>query len=444
MNTPAPLFKEILIALVVATVVILVSGCVIVLRLLRRKLAADAQQRLAADGPEFQLHAYHSVIQRLREQEAELKRVRQAETDRAAASENISQAVLSNLSSGVVLFSPSGMVRQANDAAKALLGYASMFGLHARDIFRGAATVRHEIDTANAPVSLGEAVERTVALGEVFRRMEAEYFTPAGERRVLGVTSSPVRTAAGQSLGAACLLTDLTEITELARQVRLRENLATIGEMSAGIAHEFKNSLASISGYAHILAGEDDPASMREFAEKIRTETFNLSRMVGDFLQLGKPLELNREPVDVQALLEDCARECDVTLDCSNLPPDCMLEGDPLALRQAFSNLLRNSADAVPPDVSPHISVKFNLDGSDNMQLVLRDNGSGIPAEILPKIFIPFFTTKSAGTGLGLALVHRIVTEHGGTIAVASNGSGTTFTLSFPARKLASQAAAPR
>ncbi len=444
MNTPASLFKEILIALVVATVVILVSGIVIVLRLLRRKLAADPQQRLAADGPEFQLHAYHAVIQRLREQEAELKRLRQADTDRAAASENISQAVLSNLSSGVMLFSPSGMVRQANDAAKALLGYASMFGLHARDVFRGAATVRYEINTANAPSSLGEAIERTVALGDVFRRMEAEYLTPAGERRVLGVTSSPVRTAAGQSLGAACLLTDLTEITELARQVRLGENLATIGEISAGIAHEFKNSLATISGYAHILVGEDDPATMREFADKIRTETFNLSRMVGDFLQLGKPLELNRGPVDVQALLEDCARECDVTLDCSGLPPECLLEGDPLALRQAFSNLLRNSADAVPAGTSPHVSVRFNVDGNDNIQLVLRDNGSGIPAEILPKIFIPFFTTKSGGTGLGLALVHRIVTEHGGSIAVADNGSGTTFTLSFPARKLASQAAAPR
>jgi signal transduction histidine kinase len=112
------------------------------------------------------------------------------------------------------------------------------------------------------------------------------------------------------------------------------------------------------------------------------------------------------------------------------------ISGDPTALRQAFSNLLRNSAEAARDGVPIRVTVSAEEDAR-GVHLVVHDNGRGIPSETLPRIFVPFFTTKSEGTGLGLALVHRIVTQHGGAITVSSDGQGTTFTLSFPAEKLA-------
>jgi signal transduction histidine kinase len=340
----------------------------------------------------------------------------------------------------VLLFNPAGLVQQANHAAKSILGYASPLGLHARDLFRGVSSVRMAPGEPDSSLeALTGAVEQALRKGSAFRRLEADYQTPAGERRVLGITLSPVRTAGGDTLGAACLVSDLTEITTLARQVRLRENQAALGEMSAGIAHEFKNSLATISGYAQMLTTERNAETSQEFARKIAAETASLTRIVTDFLNFARPQGFQAERLDLRPLLEDCARECGVTLRFTAFPAALELTGDPTALRQAFANLLRNSAEAARDGKPAEVSVSAESAG-DSLRLVLRDNGGGIPQEDLARIFIPFFTTKSQGTGLGLALVHRILTEHGGTISVASDAVGSTFTLSFPAAKAAQSA----
>ncbi len=409
------------------------------MRRLRRKFteedAAEPARRAAAENSGFSLAAYQGVIQRLKEQEKELDRLHKVERERAQVSENVSTAVLSNLPSGVLLFNPAGLVQQANEAAKSILGYASPLGLHARDLFRGVSSVRMAAGEPEASLdALLDAVEQALRQGAAFRRVEAGYQTPAGERRVLGITLSPVRTAAGDTLGAACLVSDLTEITTLARQVRLSENLAALGEMSAGIAHEFKNSLATNSGYAQMLAGERDPETSQQFARKIAAETSSLTRIVTDFLNFARPQDIQAETLELRPLLEDCASECGVALRFTAFPPGLELNGDPTALRQAFANLLRNSAEAARDGQPPEVAVSAESAG-EALHLVLRDNGGGIPQEDLARIFIPFFTTKSQGTGLGLALVHRILTEHGGAISVASDPAGSTFTLSFPATR---------
>jgi signal transduction histidine kinase len=201
--------------------------------------------------------------------------------------------------------------------------------------------------------------------------------------------------------------------------------------MSAGIAHEFKNSLATISGYAQMLTQE----SQSDFAARIADETTNLSRIVSDFLNFARPQGNAREPINVFDLVRDCAQETHVLLATAQSGEDFSVLGDPTALRQAISNLLRNSAEAAPGRAS--IVAKFVATPA-HVQVSLTDNGGGIPKENLSKVFIPFFTTKAQGTGLGLALVHRIVSEHGGSVEVESpislpqGGTGAAFTLTFP------------
>ena len=438
-----PQFMRIALTVAVGTflfVLVLVVGYFLY-RKLRDEVRAGtldgSPTRVSENNAAFSLAAYEGVIRKLKDQEKELERLRKSERDRAYESSSLSEAILSNLSSGVVLFNPAGLVRQANPAARSLLGYASPTGLHARDLFRGIRQVRLPVTgsgdlTASLLAGLTDsqclvtAVDSAIKQGHSFRRLEAEYAAPDGTQRVLGITVSPVKGATGEALGAAVLVSDLTEITHLAAQIRLRESMVALGEMSAGIAHEFKNSLATISGYAQMLrADSSDP-----FAAKIAAETDSLSRVVNDFLNFARPQGFSREPVDLITVLRDCAAESQVSLELATAAP-CVVASDPTALRQAFSNLFRNSAEAMPPGTAPAIRAEL-ADLGKTYRISLRDNGPGIPADVLPRIFVPFFTTKATGTGLGLALVHRIVTEQGGTIQVESGPGGTPFTLTLP------------
>ena len=416
-----------------------------IIRRLRTQLTAPLDQRPAqSSSADFTLAAYQGVIQKYKEQERELARLRDEERQRAAATEKVNTAVLSQLPSGVILFNRLGLVQQVNPAAKGIFGYASPLGLHARDLFKGISALRPG-DTPAEPGSAAilRILNGCIANGQPAQRLEADYLTPKGEARVMGITLSPVRDPQGGTLGVACLTSDLTEISDLARQMRLREDLALLGEMSAGIAHEFKNSLATISGYAQMLRQEGDAATVHSFAAKIADETANLTRVVTDFLNFARPQSAessDSEPTPLGALIKECAQNCAVELDLSNCSPAIVIEGDPTAWRQAFSNLLRNSAEAARPGVPAQVSVIAEHE-QNRLKITVRDNGCGISPAQLEKIFIPFFTTKPQGTGLGLALVHRIITLHGGTIKVSSNDQGTEFVFTAPGGIAASVAA---
>ncbi len=408
----------------------LVLGVMFIRRIRRSMVEEPAPRRSTGDESGFALEAYHGVIQRLKEQEQELVRLRAEASARASATENMSAVVLTNLTSGVLLFNNMGIVQQANQAARTILGYASPLGLHARDIFRTVTALRLENGEHHSTgIALMQAVQIAIGQGTPFRRMEADYRTPSGENRVLGITLSPVKGLTGEGLGAACLVSDLTQITALEREARTRQNMAALGEMSAGIAHEFKNSLATISGYAQMLATSED-ASARDFGQRIRNETENLTRVVSDFLAFARgPQTISRVPVELTPLLEECAGETGVELHISD-GANVVLSGDRTALRQAIANLFRNSVEAKGTDVRVEVSAVVK-DGI--AEIRVKDNGPGIPRDVLEKIFIPFYTTKPNGTGLGLALVHRIVSDHGGKVTVVSGQEGTTFILSLPA-----------
>jgi PAS domain S-box-containing protein len=262
-----PVFLKMALVLFASAFAFLMAA--LMMRRIRKSLGEDATlPDTAATSDQLPLHTYHAVIQQLKQQKHELLALQQAEQRRAKTSENISAAVLSNLTSGVLFFGTNGLVRQANQAAKNILGIASPTGMDTDSIFR-------ESDAC-------DGVKAAVWDGTPLNRMEAEYVTPAGEHRVLEVTASRVPAADGTSLGVACLINDQTEIADIRRQIDLR------GEMSAEMALALRNSLVTVSGYAQQLAQNHDPDLARQLAADIAAEAKHLDRTIGGFLAENK------------------------------------------------------------------------------------------------------------------------------------------------------------
>jgi PAS domain-containing protein len=257
--------------------------------LLRRMRRILTQESFAVDSvPEldqFPMHTYNAVIQQLKQQKHELLSVQQVERRRAKTSENISAAVLSNLSSGVLFLTTNGLVRTANAAAKSILGFASPVGMSVSEIFRDArlssslSLGSQETLAAAVQACLREPGLRTQGL---LRSVEADYNTPAGDRRILEITISPVPTPSGETLGAACLITDKTEFATIQRLQELR------GEMSAEMALALRSSLATISSYAQQVAVSSDPTLVRQLAVDIVSEAVDLDHTIGGFLTGAK------------------------------------------------------------------------------------------------------------------------------------------------------------
>jgi PAS domain-containing protein len=250
--------------------------------LLRRMRRILTEESFAIDSsPEieqFPMQTYNAVIQQLKQQKHELLSVQQVERRRAKTSENISAAVLSNLSSGVLFLTTNGLVRNANGAAKSILGFASPVGMSVSELFRDA----HLSSPPGSRESLAAAVQASLRTPTSSRRVEADYLTPQGEQRVLEITVSPVYAPTGETLGAACLITDKTEFALIQRLQDLR------GEMSAEMALTLRNSVATISSYAQQLAVSADPTLVRQLAVDIVSEAADLDHTIGGFLEGGK------------------------------------------------------------------------------------------------------------------------------------------------------------
>jgi len=252
---------------------------VLLVRALKQNIAEES--KLGTEGPRsleaLPLHVYNTVIQQLKQQKHELIVQSQAEQQRAKTSENFSQAVLSNLSSGVLVFGANGLVKTANPAAKAILGFASPVGMSAADIFRGATVQSASVKTEDA-IAMADEVHAVLREGSRRRQVEGSYETPNGEQRFLAMTISAVPATDGGLLGAACVINDRTELEGIRRQQELQ------GEMSAEMALQLRTSLATIAGYAQQLASQRDPEMAMQLASDIAQEAAQLDRQIGGFL----------------------------------------------------------------------------------------------------------------------------------------------------------------
>ena len=247
----------------------------LLLRRMRRVLTDESYAIDAASEIEqYPMQTYNAVIQQLKQQKHELLSMQQVERRRAKTSENISAAVLSNLSSGVVFLTTNGLVRTANAAAKTILGFASPVGMSVSEIFREARLT----SSTGSQEGLAAALQTSLRERSASRRAEADYATPSGEQRILEITISPVYGPTGDTLGAACLITDKTEFALIQRVNQLR------GEMSGEMALALRNSLATISTYAQQLAVTRDPTMVRQLAVDIVSEAADLDHTIGGFL----------------------------------------------------------------------------------------------------------------------------------------------------------------
>lgn len=407
--------------LLALTAIVAVLSAVMAFAVLRFFAAARAfSRRHREEGSEtaFMAGALEDAVQRLRVQERAMKA-------RAEASERLSSEIIASMTSGLLVVGDDRRIRSLNPAGQKMLG-ASQHEGDFRDVLGGATPLADVVDECLRTVR--PVLRRAVKL-------------PEGRGAThLGVTVSPIRDETGRAHGAICLFSDLSEIVELEDQLRLKDSLARLGEMTAGIAHEFRNGLATIHGYARLLDLEQLPVEFQQYVQGIRDETEALGQVVTNFLNFAKPTQLALTQVDMAALAERAADEIRAEAVSRRGAVAVRgefgsVEGDEVLLRQALSNLCRNALEACTgADIPPQILVEGVVDRSQGQQRIsVTDNGPGLDHASADRVFRPFFTTKAHGTGLGLSLVQKVIVTHNGRISVQPRpGAGARFLVTLP------------
>jgi two-component system sensor histidine kinase PilS (NtrC family) len=330
--------------------------------------------------------------------------------------------VIRCLTSGLVTLDRDGVVITFNAAAEEILGIqaASAAGRRIGEL-------------------MPELAESLASVGERSSLKRAE--VTHGER-ALGVSASPLYDAAGQVLGRIVSFQDLTELRRMEEAVARSEHLAAVGRLAAGVAHEIRNPLAAISGSIELLARDDGKASDRaQLTEIVLREVARLDALIRELLEFARPRKPEPQRLDLRATLGELARVFEHDKQLAGAPVELHADGavwveaDPAQLRQVVWNLLRNAAEAAPAGspITLGAGETRDADGSSWGWLAVRDRGPGIPVEQRARLFEPFYSTKEKGTGLGLAVVHRIVEAHHGRIDVESpTGGGTRVCVRLP------------
>lgn len=441
--TRGPLFLTVFVAVLLGSLV----AILLFLRwLLRpyRQLVGEAERASIQAGPsqtkdeaEFVLETFQAVVAQLQEQRKALEELSAQASQRADSAERFSDRIVASVPSGLVAFDGAGKSMVINSPARALL-----------EVHEAAAGQPVGAILQNIP-QLAEMVQQCLKSGKIYRREEIEVLTAEKLLRRLGATVAPIDLLTGQGeRGALCLITDITEVTHLREQVALKKNLESLGEMSAGLAHEFKNALATLQGYVQLLQSQELDAQANNTAASLLNEVRNLSELVTSFLNFARPQPLQLDEVNLGELIDNCAgelgplfssREIQLSIhrpqpagpSGSTIPET--IRADERMLRQALLNLIRNAAEAIPEGkLDGRVEVTTGRE-NDGLLIEIKDTGEGIPPADLDRIFIPFFTTKASGHGVGLALAHRVITQHGGTLTAANSPErGAVFTVRLP------------
>jgi two-component system, NtrC family, sensor histidine kinase HydH len=334
----------------------------------------------------------------------------------------LTSTIVNQMPVGLILTNRDGEIRKTNEAAVQIL--------------RSSIEIKGRIDSFPCLLPVAEQLKRH----DVVLEQEVLFRDRAGETITvpLLVNAAVIHDGERRSAGYAFLFTDMTNIKQLEEQLRRSERLAALGRLAAGIAHEIRNPLSSIKGFAAILAGRfREEERSRKIADVMVQEVDRLDRVVTELLDFARPTELHKQPSDCGALIrhslqlvEGDALRQNVKIEWLVQPEDMKVEVDPDRFAQILLNLYLNSLQAMESGGTLKIEAARH---DDQVFLAVTDSGKGIAPEHLAHVFDPYFTTKPRGAGLGLANVHKLIEAHGGDIEVESSpGMGSSFVIRLP------------
>ena len=368
----------------------------------------------------YLIETFRNSIATLKAQEEELKRLHDREKTRADELERVTAALTRSLTSGLIAIDAEGLILDVNAAGRDILGIAHEEALAGRELR----------EVVKLP-AFADALQTAFEQQSPMTRVEID-----DEAVTIGLTTVPLRNEADQFLGFLALFTDLTPIRSLEARVQEMTTLAQLGEISAGIAHEFRSSLSTILGYMKLARrGQvDDVAESRlQSAEK---EASLLLQAIERLLAFARPVQLNAEEVDLRGLIDEQIQQLhDIAPDVSFHVegPRVAIEGDRVLLSRAIENLLRNAVDAIRQKGDPG-SVDVTLTNGPAPTVTIVDNGIGFDPAETSRLFLPFHSNKPNGFGMGLPLAKKIVLLHGGTLRLQGEpGKGAVATMEFGA-----------
>lgn len=374
-----------------------------------------------ASGPADLAEAFRAVTAKLREQERAIGSV-EREGGSLGDLVRFAKGPGHGMGTGVLVVDGKGRVVASNPAAERLLPSASV------------AASGTPLQTAAAAVQgLEPLVFRCLETGRGASREVLDVRRGAEAVGHLGVAVSPASGFGGEVAGALVLMTDLTEIRRVQQQVRLRDNLSAVGKVAAGIAHEVRNALGTILGYARLLEKRPE-APVRGPAKEILKEVEAVRAALDDFLAYARPPEPRPEPVPLGDVVRACAAAAPANLRVEVEGEFATVLADETLLRRAFGNLVQNASDAAASaGRSVFVRIVGSRVGETSLLVDVEDDGPGIPEGVADSVFLPFVTGRPSGTGLGLALVQRTMLDLGGSVeARRGRSGGALFRLRFP------------
>ncbi|HET7706250.1 MAG TPA: ATP-binding protein [Thermoanaerobaculia bacterium] len=375
-----------------------------------------SEREAGQEDTHYVVETFRKSVAVLKAQEEELRRLHALQKTRADDLERVTSALTRSIVSGFLAIDQKGDILDVNAAAREIVALPpNVQGL----------SIENALGTNQFSAMIREAFERQEAL----TRAEAEVAVD-GTKRVIGLTTVPLMNEDGAFLGMLALFTDLSPFREMETRIREMKNFADLGEIAAGIAHEFRNSLSTILGYLRLSkrAGVESPTAV----EKAEREAVSLSNAVDGLLSFARPMDLHPRPVELLDLCETVAERVRmntaVTIECSG--DAAVIEGDAALLERAVENVIRNAAQSVQRKGEGG-SVRIEV-SSDPPAIVVADDGVGVDPADVPTLFLPFRSENPQGHGLGLPLAKKILLLHGGNIGLTGEpGRGATATITF-------------
>ncbi len=345
----------------------------------------------------------------------------------------LQEHILRSVGSGIVTMDLQGNIASWNPAAEQITGYPydeiksrwqQVFGDSIKGVFG------HTDSLKSHPF-----------------RFNGQIMKKDGSIALLGMTASLLKDDANTVRGFILIFQDITKLMEMEDQVRTKERLATVGSLAAGIAHEIRNPLASLSGSIQVLQGELAlQGDNKHLMDIVVRETDRLNTIIMEFLEYARLKNAQNDYIELSPvldetimLLKNCKEYSGNIRITQQVDPRAVIKGDSQRIRQVFWNLLINACQAMPQGGEITVTARVSSRAKDDLDwcvIIIKDSGQGIAKEDRDRIFNPFFTTKTGGTGLGLSIVYRIIEDHQGTITVDSApGKGTQFIIRLPIRE---------